>query len=412
MTPFPLLLTELLGKYGAYFIFLLIGFGFGYVLESAGFGHSPKLAAQFYFKEMTVLKVMFTGSIVAMVLVFAATSFGLLDYNLIWVNPTYLWPGILGGLLMGVGFILGGFCPGTSLVSMSTGKIDGVFFVLGVFSGIFVFGETINFYDIFWTSSYMGRFTLPELFGVETGWVVLGVVLMALFMFWGSEKLEQKFGDKSPDAEPKSRLFGAGALIMAAVGLVIFGQPSTLDKWNRMAPEADQNLVERVYQIHPGELLDTMHDYKLNLMMLDVRSESDYNIFHLLDAVHIPLEEISDHIDEFHMEPANTVFVVISNDEIASTEAWKILTAEAVPNVYILDGGINQWLDTFGTPYEKEFCAGLKDEYSLDELKYDFTAALGSECPAAYPDHEEFHLDYTPKMKLELKRAPSSGGCG
>ena len=127
MTPFPLALTAILGKPLAYLIFLLIGFGFGYVLESSGFAHSPKLAAQFYFKDMTVLKVMFTGIIVAMVLIFGSTAFGWLDYRLIWVNPTYLWPGIVGGLIMGVGFIVGGFCPGTSLVAMATGKIDGMF---------------------------------------------------------------------------------------------------------------------------------------------------------------------------------------------------------------------------------------------------------------------------------------------
>jgi hypothetical protein len=109
MAPFPLLLNEILGKSGAYLVYLIIGFAFGFVLEIAGFAYSPKLAAQFYFKDMTVLKVMFTGIIVAMVLIFGATALGLLDYNLIWVNPTYLWPGILGGLIMGVGFIVGGY---------------------------------------------------------------------------------------------------------------------------------------------------------------------------------------------------------------------------------------------------------------------------------------------------------------
>lgn len=109
MAIFPLPLTELIGTFGAFLVYLLIGFAFGYVLEVAGFGNSKKLAAQFYFKEMTVLKVMFTAIIVAMVLIFAASAVGLLDYNLIWVNPTYLWPGIVGGLIMGVGFIVGGF---------------------------------------------------------------------------------------------------------------------------------------------------------------------------------------------------------------------------------------------------------------------------------------------------------------
>ena len=183
MTLFPLPLSQIFGHWGAYVVFLLIGFAFGYVLEIAGFGNSRKLAAQFYFKDMTVLKVMFGAIITAMVLIFAATAIGLLDYNLLWVNPTYLWPGIVGGLIMGVGFIVGGFCPGTSLVGAATFKLDGVFFALGVFFGIFLFGETVSSFNVFWNSSYLGRFTLPELFGLSTGWIVLLVVLMALVMF-------------------------------------------------------------------------------------------------------------------------------------------------------------------------------------------------------------------------------------
>jgi uncharacterized membrane protein YedE/YeeE len=140
MTAFPLPLGELLGHYGSYVVYLLVGLAFGATLETAGFGNSKKLAAQFFFKDMTVFKVMFTAIIVAGTLIFLSTAIGLLDYNLVWVPPTYLWPGIVGGLIMGVGFIVGGFCPGTSLVAMATGKIDGVFFVLGVLAGIFLFG--------------------------------------------------------------------------------------------------------------------------------------------------------------------------------------------------------------------------------------------------------------------------------
>ena len=213
MTIFPLPLSTLLGHWGAYVVFLAIGFAFGYVLEIAGFGNSKKLADQFYFKDLTVLKVMFGAIIVAMVLIFTASAMGLLDYNLIWVNPTYLWPGIIGGLIMGFGFIIGGFCPGTSLVAAATAKLDGIFFVLGVLFGIFLFGETVDYFPIFWNSSYLGRFTLPEWLGLSTGTVVLLVVLMALFMFWGGEKLEQAFGKKDPKDEPKWRYYAAGGLI-------------------------------------------------------------------------------------------------------------------------------------------------------------------------------------------------------
>ena len=59
MASFPLPLTELLGQYGSYMIYLLVGLAFGATLETAGFGNSKKLAAQFYFKDLTVFKVMF-----------------------------------------------------------------------------------------------------------------------------------------------------------------------------------------------------------------------------------------------------------------------------------------------------------------------------------------------------------------
>ncbi|MBE2196622.1 MAG: sulfurtransferase, partial [Anaerolinea sp.] len=101
MTLFPLPLEQIFGTWGQYIVYLIIGIAFGAVLEMAGFGKSTRLAAQFYFKDLTVLKVMFTGIVVAMLFIFLATGLGLLDYNLIWVNPTYMVPGIVGGLIMG-----------------------------------------------------------------------------------------------------------------------------------------------------------------------------------------------------------------------------------------------------------------------------------------------------------------------
>jgi rhodanese-related sulfurtransferase len=412
MIPFPLSLEPMLGKLIAYLIFLTIGFLFGFVLESAGFNHSPTLAAQFYFKDLRVFKVFFTAIVVAMLLIFGASAIGLLDYNLIWVNPTYLWSGIVGGLIMGVGFILGGFCPGTSLVALATLKIDGIFFVLGGLFGVFVFGEVVDKITYFYNGSYFGRVTLMDLFNLPTGVVVILVILMALFMLWGGEKLEQKFGGKGTDSEPKARYIGAGIFVLLAAGIAILGQPTTTDRWQIMAAEKQPLLEQRAYQITPPELLHTMHEHKLNLVMIDVRDESDYNIFHLLDAEHIPLDEISHHIHDFIALPPNTVFVVMSNDETAATEVWKTMTAESVPNVYILEGGINNWLTFYGTPYEEDFCAGEKENAADDELRYDFTIALGAGCPAAFPEPEKFEFEFEPKIKLELKRAPSGGGCG
>ena len=226
MAPFPLALADILGHWGQYVVYLLIGIGFGFALEMSGFANSKILAAQFYLRDMTVLKVMFGAIVTAMVLVFLTSGLGLLDFNLVYVNETYLWPGILGGLIMGVGFIVGGFCPGTSLVAAAVGKLDGLIFVLGVMFGIFAFGETVGFYEEFWYSSYLGRLTIPDWLGLPYGIVVVGIVLMALFMFCGAEHLERIFGGRDLAKEPKWRLYAGGGLLGVALLVALIGQPS------------------------------------------------------------------------------------------------------------------------------------------------------------------------------------------
>src|SRR5512138_163562 len=209
--PLNVLLVPSIAHPWTYLVFGLIGFAFGFTLEMSGFGNSRKLAAQFYFTDLTVLKVMFTAIVTAMVLLFGAVGLGILNFNQVWVNPTYLASGTLGGLIMGVGFIVGGFCPTTSLASASTGKIDGMFFMLGGFVGAFIFGETEKYFDNWYTNAgYFGRLTLDQVFHLPIGVVVLLVVLMALFMFWGAEQLERIFGKKDLSKEPKLRIGGAG----------------------------------------------------------------------------------------------------------------------------------------------------------------------------------------------------------
>ena len=410
MTTFPLPLTELLGQYGSYFIYLLVGLAFGATLETAGFGNSKKLAAQFYFKDLTVFKVMFTAIIVAMTLIFLSSAAGLLDYSLIWVPPTYLWPGIVGGLIMGAGFIVGGFCPGTSLVGMATGKVDGLFFVLGVLSGIFLFGETVANFAVFFESSYMGRFTLPEMLGISYGTVVLLVVAAALLMFFGAEKIEQFMGGETAQSAPRWATVASAALVALAALTLVIGQPDNEDRWQMIEADKTRQLDDREVQIAPAELLSLIHDSKIKAVLLDVRAEHHFNQFHLQGAVRLAEGEIIASARDFMFEPANTVFVLMSNDESAATEAWKRLKAESVPNVYILEGGVNNWIRTYAS--EEFVQERLIHKHRNEQPAWRFDAALGSRHPAAEPNPHAFEIEFEPKVKLELKRAPTSGGCG
>ncbi len=415
MAPFALVVV--LGKVGAYAVYLLIGIGFGAALEAAGFANSRKLAAQFYLKDMTVLKVMFTGIITAMVLIFLASAVGILNYNALYVPATYLWPGIVGGLIMGVGFILGGFCPGTSIVALASLKIDGFFFFLGLLAGVFVFGETIGIFADFWYSSHMGRFTLPEWLNLPTGVVVFLVVLMAVGAFWMAERAEGAFGEGKTDARPVrpiTRLAAAAGLTVMAVVVMGMGQPTPADKWRRIADEYSPLLEGREVQISAGEFINVAGNSQINLMVLDVRNERDYNLFHLVDSRRVTLEDIGDGLltDEFLEEPSNTLFVLVSNDEINSTEAWKLLVSESVLNVYLLEGGINGWLDRFAGEGACEGCRPIEGNVSEGSLRYRFDSALGANRPIADPDtFRDLALPFIPKVKMETK-TELKGGCG
>lgn len=415
-----------------YVVFGCIGFAFGYTLEMAGFGDSRKLAAQFYFKELTVIKVMFTAIAVALTLLFGAVGLGLLDFGRVWVNPTYLGSGVVGGLIMGVGFIVGGFCPTTSLASASTGKIDGMLFMLGGFVGAFLFGETERYFDNWYNyAGYYGRLTLDQVFGVSAPAVVLVVVLVALFMFWGSEQLERLFGGRDLGREPGLRKLGAAGLLFAAVGVLALGSPSLEDRYQRLSfkrtevvkqadgkPQtvthvygADQMLEKRQVFASAAEAFKARYLQAIKPVYLDVRSESDYNLYHLADSSNVPLERLGKIVPDLLSEPpANTVFITISNDEAAAIKAWKLLVASGVQNVYILEGGINGWIATFGA---KD--AALKPLASAgkDQLRYTLSAALGDRYKSCAPNPIEYeHLDFQSRIVLQLKRDKSGGGCG
>jgi len=405
-----------------YVLFGVIGFAFGYTLEMSGFGDSRKLAAQFYFTEMTVLKVMFTAIVTTMVLLFGAVGLGFLNFSQVWVNPTYLASGILGGLIMGFGFIVGGFCPTTSLASASTGKIDGMLFMLGGFVGAFLFGETEQYFTQWYNNAgYYGRLTLDQVFHLPIGVVVLLVVLMALFMFWGSEQLERIIGKKDMSREPKLRIAGAGVLVVLALAVVFVGSPSFEKRYSKVTItrtvaekpvkfSADNALDQRLVQVTPAELFKTIYNQKVNLIMLDVRPESDYNLYHIHGALNVPLNKLPRIIPDLLTEPpANSVFVLMSNDETAATEAWKQLMASAVPNVYILEGGVNNWITFFGK--DEKFQTASSS--GTDQLKYIFPAALGSSYESCDPNPQEYEtLEFEAKIKLQLQRDKSGGGCG
>lgn len=174
-------------------IALLIGIGFGFSLEQAGFSSSRKLAGMFYGYDTTVIKVFFTAAIVALIGSQLLSFFGLLNLNMVFVNEFYVTASIVGGVIMGAGFIMGGFCPGTGLSALSIGKIDAMVFFAGGLTGAFLFAETYPVIEKLANSSYKGPIKINEVLGISPGLFSLFIIIAAVVMFWLAEIAEKKF---------------------------------------------------------------------------------------------------------------------------------------------------------------------------------------------------------------------------
>jgi hypothetical protein len=189
----PLAVNEVISENTNLFLAFIIGIAFGFVLESSGFSSSRKLAGVFYGYDMVVLKVFFTGAVTAMLGLLFFSLFGWLDLSLVYVNPTYLTSAIVGGIVMGVGFIMGGYCPGTSFCGASIGKIDAMIFILGLFIGVTAFGAGYDWWEKMYLAQFLGDPKVSETLGLSDGLFALLLIVVALGMFWAAEWAEKKF---------------------------------------------------------------------------------------------------------------------------------------------------------------------------------------------------------------------------
>jgi hypothetical protein len=168
---------------------LVCGALFGWVLESAGFGSPCKLTGQFRLNDWSVLKVMFTAIVVAALGLYVFQKLGWMQADAVFVPTALVAASALGGLLVGSGFAVGGYCPGTSVVGLFSGRMDALIFVLGLLLGTFAFaglyGPTVE--------AVMAAFeieagdTVPDAWGLSAGLVIfiMGLGVVAVYVFGG-----------------------------------------------------------------------------------------------------------------------------------------------------------------------------------------------------------------------------------
>lgn len=177
----------------------LVGGGFGFALERAGFGRADNLAAIFYGRDFRVLRVMFTAIVTCAVGLYLLDGTGLLPVTSLRLLETFWVPQAVGGFLLGAGFILGGYCPGTGLVGAVSGKLDALWFLGGLAGGTFLFSLTLPWIEEFQLRGSLGERLLPEALHLPR-WAAVGLlVLLAVGAFWLAGWIEQRVAGRPQD---------------------------------------------------------------------------------------------------------------------------------------------------------------------------------------------------------------------
>ncbi len=341
-----------LGAFGdeaSLIVAFLIGIGFGFFLERAGFGSAKKLVSQFYLNDLSVFKVMFTAIVTAMLGVTYLSWAGFLDLSLVYLVPTYWVAQVVGGLLLGVGFVVGGYCPGTSIAATATGKLDGLVFVLGFAAGTLGFALAFPLVKGLYTAGDIGTKTLPQVLGIPYGILVFGVVLMAVFGFMGATWVERKMAARAADGvgEPTCACLSKltlnqklGGLALALGALAVFanvapGHTVTVD-----AKELLTGVERQEDHVTPAELAAWIIEGRTDYRLVDIRDEKAFAEYHIPTAENVPLATVADGA------LGRTEKIVLYGDGgIHAAQAWMVLKGRGYTRVYTLLEGLDAWKD-------------------------------------------------------------------
>ncbi|MCL5743914.1 MAG: YeeE/YedE family protein [Acidobacteria bacterium] len=378
---------------------LLLGIAFGFVLEQAGFSSSRKLTGLFYGTDFTVLRVFFSAAVTAMSGILILSQFGLLDTDLIFVNPTFLHSAIAGGLIMGVGFVVGGYCPGTSFCAAAVGKIDGMVFVLGGLLGALGFGEAYPYVQGFYRAGSLGDLMVYSPLGISAGQFALLLITAAIAAFVVTSKLESKINPASPVKNFPVRYHRVAAALLLIVGLALAAAPDR--KTRLLAEAADPAYSNRhpMHKITADEMAFHLLDRDPQYQPVDVRSAAEFAPLSLPGAVNLPFDTLAGKAARETLRSTGVTTVFFATDEAGSVRAAELASLLGFGNVAVLEGGLDGFQKTI---LNASLPSGSLSPQQADT--YRFRLRAGPEIATLIRERT------APKPVTTVKRI--QGGCG
>lgn len=340
------LVPDVIGTNLNFIVALIIGVFFGAILEQAGFSTSKKLVGLFYGYDFTVLRVFFTAGIVAMIGIMGLEHYGLIDISLVYINPTFLWSAVIGGLIMGLGFVIGGFCPGTSVCAAAIGKIDAMIFIVGAIFGVLVFAEGYPIFEPLYKATNFGNPRFFETLGMSQNVFAFIMVLFALTAFWGASIVENKVNGvkKSPIRFTPYYVGIASIGILMAFSAFIF--PERKASLHDLVSNKDFVLNYKLDVMTVDEFAYRLMDEQDNKMqVIDFRPENEYLKMSLPKSTLFTTDNLFEKEPNKVLTLKHNVNVFIANDELTERKIAIMATELGYKRIRILEGGLKSFMD-------------------------------------------------------------------
>ena len=334
------LVPDIIGNELNFVVALLIGIAFGAILDQAGFSTSKKLVGLFYGYDFTVLRVFFTAGVTAMLGVVALGHFGLLDLSIIYINPTFLWSALIGGVIMGLGFVVGGFCPGTSICAAAIGKIDAMIFIVGSLLGVLIFAEGYPLFENIYKVEFWGYPRLFETLGMSQGLFAFLLTAVAVGAFWITTLIENKVNGKpNPEFRP-AKLYVALTGIAAIFAFSAFFMPDLKEEYLKQVEDVSYVNSYNLKEMTSDELSFRILDDDKNLLIIDLRSVDEYKEFSLPKSQLISMKDLFGKDAAKMLEVKSRKNVFLADDELTERKAAIIADKLGYDEVSVLKGGL------------------------------------------------------------------------
>jgi len=117
---------------------IILGIFFGFALQRVGATNPQNIINMLRLTDLHLMKAIFFAIGISSTLLFLLMAIGVIDAGHLSVKSSYIGV-IVGGAMLGLGFALAGYCPGTSLTALADGRKDAFFFVAGGLLGALIY---------------------------------------------------------------------------------------------------------------------------------------------------------------------------------------------------------------------------------------------------------------------------------